>query len=202
MTTMCARRPAILLVVVAATTGLTPGALPAADNANQPLALTSKLLLLGLDLLDPKLLELNARLKVSASLQGVATVNVDVQVGSVQQQEDEIDERLKTETNAELRQRLQLERDRLEMDKRRNELLADQNRTLSGILYQQFQAFEYQKQRDEGVLRKAKYTVPPISSSWSWRTSPAATPTRDEKSPMKLPPTLRNWPGTASMSAF
>lgn len=119
-------------------------------------SLSSEILRKGLQLLTPKLVDINIQ-SVSITL-GMAPRTEETE--KLDQRLKEITERLNGEPNEDLRQRLAIMRQQLEADRQRNQLLVQQNQSMRDILDHHVRAFNYQKSKDEAVLRKMNYTFP------------------------------------------
>jgi hypothetical protein len=155
-------RPRRLACFLALGAALAAGPRVAAGTAptkGDPVPLTSQIVRKGLALLDSGtgVMPLLARLARVADVLP-ARVRVKVGVTGANEALADIDIRLGRAESQELRELLAALRTRIELDKRRNELLEKQVLTLQeGVAYQ-IRAFKY---GTEAVLRKEHYAVPP-----------------------------------------
>jgi hypothetical protein len=157
-------KPLAAITAVALTASL---ATARTDNEN-PFQLTSELIRKGLTLVSPgPILEANVRVNCSIRLPFVGTLGGDDPLVSLQKEKLELEkqkaaiiERIGLEQNDILKKQLEVMRDQLQVNIQRNELLAEQARSLRQLGDIQIQAFKYQKEHDEALLRKADYSFP------------------------------------------
>jgi hypothetical protein len=138
------------------------------EGTSEAVRLTGQLLAKGLSLVRLPLVEVNLSLTGNVYLPplfggspGGDIVNYQKGAEDAARQLKEVADRIEREGNSDLRRQLEVMREHLDLVRKSNELLAEQGRHLRAVEAQQVRMFEYQKQKDESLLRKLTYTLPP-----------------------------------------